>query len=257
MQLAELQKQMQARVLGAPSEVAAELAKDQSIETSVRLGIYEDAYLSRLEDALSVTYPALQRALGIEAFSSLARRFAIERPSSYRSIRYYGQDFSEFLAVEVSGTRGRGLSELARWEWMVATVFDAADSPGVVPIDLAAVTPPQWPRLTFHCSPTLRRLRLATNAVKWWRADVATSPRQWRLQRTVEWALWRRDLKVYFRSLPADEAHALDQAIAGATFGSICESLSELHRGAAGARRAATMLFNWWRDGLVIDARPG
>ena len=41
------------------------------------------------------------------------------------------------------------------------------------------------------------------------------------------WVIWRQELKTYFRSLPVDEAWAIDTAVAGGTFTEICEGLTE------------------------------
>jgi hypothetical protein len=255
--LAQLQHDFQAYVLGADSAVAASVTADARASAETRLRIYEDAYHVRLEEALGVTYPAVRNAMGPQAFAECVRNFSLVQPSSFRSIRYYGAALSDFLAAQVRGVRGQGLGELAHWEWLLADAFDGEDSQVVALSDLASIDPADWPRLQFDFVPTLRRISISTNAVRWWRERESTATRRWRRQRAVEWMIWRRDLKVHFRSLAADETHALQLAVAGETFAAICKSLEEFKGGDEGfaALRAATLLRDWIQEGLIANVR--
>jgi hypothetical protein len=55
----------------------------------------------------------------------------------------------------------------------------------------------------------------------------------------------------YFRSLPADEVWAIDAALSGQPFASICEGLTHFHGGIEAPSRAALLLRFWLRDGWI------
>ena len=52
-----------------------------------RFDIYVNAYRTRLIDALRANYPVLHRALGDDAFESLAQAYIAAHPSSCTNIR--------------------------------------------------------------------------------------------------------------------------------------------------------------------------
>lgn len=257
MRLAALQRAFQAQVLARDSTIRAAIRADAPAAADARLQIYELAYRSRLTDALSTTYPKLKRALGPERFTMLTNRFALEQPSSFPSVRDYGARLGAFLEHALGGIKGRGLHDLAAFEWTLAAAFDGPDATALAIADLAAIAPEHWPALTFTFAPTLHRIATTSNAVQWWRAPDASLPSRWRTQRETQWAISRRELSVYFRSLDADETAVLDLARGGASFGTLCDALRE--RAAAEddgaiALQAARYLQRWIQDGWVLRA---
>ena len=255
MRLAELQRAFQSQVLAQASSIREALAENDPAAATERLGIYELAYRSRLSDALATAYPKVQRALGDERFNAVTRRFALEQPSSFASVRDYGAQLGDFLSHAVGGIKGHGLKDLAAFEWMLAAAFDGPDSTASTIADLAAIAPDRWPDLTFTFVPTLHRLATTSNAVQWWRAEDAQLPSRWRKLRATQWAISRQNLAVYFRSLTDDETVALDLARAGATFGALCDTLHERSRArdAATALQAARYLQQWVQDGWIAS----
>src|SRR5207248_2299216 len=77
---------------------------------------------------------------------------------------------SEYAAAPV-------LAELARWEWTMTDVFDAADATALTHAELARVSPEQWAGLRFTWHPSLRRLALSWNAPQIWQALTADAER--------------------------------------------------------------------------------
>ncbi len=62
----------------------------------------------------------------------------------------------------------------------------------------------------------------------------------------TEWLILRPELDTQFRSMPADEAAALDRLLGGASFGELCERLATtLGDEAAAAITAAGWLKGW------------
>ena len=70
MNLAELQRAFQARVLHGTREIEPLVLDTSDLDARSRLAIYESAFPARLCEALAVTYPALRRMLGEHDFSA-------------------------------------------------------------------------------------------------------------------------------------------------------------------------------------------
>ncbi len=121
--------------------------------------------------------PALAELLGEKDFARLAAEYIATHDSRFASIRYYGDELAQFLATEPRYRPVPLLADLARWEWTMAAVFDAADAD---PIDARAVqskSPAEWAtmRLTFH--PSVHVLEFAWNAPQIWKAMIDNAPR--------------------------------------------------------------------------------
>ena len=67
----------------------------------------------------------------------------------------------------------------------------------------------------------------------------------------VMFALWRQDLKPYFRALAAPEAGALEAALDGRSFGEICGILREWFPDDEIPLTAANYLNTWVNSGMI------
>ena len=260
MKLAALQELAQRHLLDG-GDMPPALAEAIAPPAAARWSIYVEAYRSRLTEALATQYAALVARCGREAFDELAWRFIREHPSTHRSIRDYGAQLHAIAGGDGTTAELCLRGELARFEWLLAAAFDAPDATACGVADLATVQPDEWPALRFVAVPSLRRLRTTTNAVAAWRAlrqaldedptagpvtgpvATATGP--------VEWLIVRPGLETTFRSLPADEAAALDRLLAGTPFAALCATLADSH-GARAALQAATWLKGWLTEGLLL-----
>jgi hypothetical protein len=251
--LAEIQDDFQKFILGDDAALESRIVGTARVPVATRLGIYGNAYVSRLIEALEASFPALAQLLGPEDFAALGEAYVRAQPSRFASIRYYGDTLAEFLAVHPDYESVPILSELARWEWTMADVFDAADHPTIASEDLQRFSPEDWAALRFEWHPSVRRLSLAWNAPQTWKALIANSERPVIEVHTepVPWLLWRRDLQIRYRALPADEAVAADAVSAGKDFAQVCEQLCEIASESVAPMRAAAMLGEWVQTGLI------
>ncbi|HKQ85029.1 MAG TPA: DNA-binding domain-containing protein [Steroidobacteraceae bacterium] len=256
MSLAELQRAVQAAVLRSDRAAERLVRGTEHFDARSRLHVYEHAFQERLIDALSVTYPALHGVLGEVKFRELTGAFVKHFPSRHFSIRHYGSELDAFIARELTGSKATVLRDLARWEWSLAAAFDAADAETLSAAQLATIDPGAWAQLRFQLAPSLQRLTLTSNAVQWWRfaTQQTARPTRWRLLEPRGWAVWRSELSTFFRSLPADEAQAIDAVAAGQSFAAVCDVLSEIHGDDAPAR-AAALLQQWLRDGWIAGVQ--
>ena len=257
--LVRVQEHFQDYLLRGSGAIEAEVVGSARVPVATRLGIYAGAYGARLIDALRASYPALAGLLGEEDFEALGAAYVRAHDSPFFSIRHYGDELEAFLGVYPDTAEVALLGELARWEWTLCAVFDAADA---APLDagaLASLAPGEWAGLRFGFHPSVRRLALAWNAPQLWKALTESEQRP-ELRVTaepVEWLLWRQDLKSYFRSLEPPEAAALDAARDGGSFGELCEGLAAVHGPERAPHEAAALLAGWVAAGLLVAATPG
>jgi hypothetical protein len=223
------------------------------VPVATRLSIYGDGYRSRLIEALEANFPVLSELLGDADFESLGTEYVNAHPSPFFSIRYYGNALADFLSSEPRYAGAPVLTELARWEWAMTEVFDAADADPIGADELARTPPQRWAELRFEWHPSVRRLALSWNAPQIWKAvsDQSEPPDVTLSSEAVEWLLWRQDLRTYFRSLQPAEAAALEAARQGRPFGELCTLLSEQLGEAEAPAKAAGFLREWVESGLI------
>lgn len=255
-ELARVQGEFQEYLLRGTRAVEARVVGSARFTVETRLGIYAGAYGSRLIDALGSSYPALAALLGEQDFQALGAKYVRTHDSTYFTIRDYGDALEQFLGSHADYAEVPLLAELARWEWLLCAVFDAADAEPLTVAALARVAPADWPQLRFAFHPSVRRVALSWNAPQVWKAltEGRERPELRLATEPVEWLMWRQDLGNYFRSLEPVEAQALDAARKGASFGELCELLAASYGAERTAAEAAALLARWLGDGLVVAA---
>jgi hypothetical protein len=252
--LVELQREFQRYILGNDTTIATCVNATEHVPVATRLSIYSHAYRSRLTEALANNIPRLQQLLGEDAFATLARQYIEEYPSTFASIRWFGERFAAMIAREHASQPW--LSELARWEWAIATAFDAGDAAPLQLTSLAKVTPDEWPALTFEFHASVQRLDLRTNAPALFKAlsGELPLPAPVVLDQAQSWLIWRQQLKTQYRSLGEDEAAMLDAMRGGSTFEAMCDLLRAWHDEDAVPVTSAGMLKRWIVDELTTAA---
>jgi hypothetical protein len=256
--LPQIQGDFQGYLLGGESAgIARHVVGTERVPVATRLSIYGDGYRTRLIEALEANFPVLSELLGEEDFGTLGTAYVRSHDSPFFSIRYYGNALAGFLASDSAYSGAPVLAELARWEWALTEVFDAADAEPIGIDALARVKPHEWAELCFAWHPSLRRVALAWNAPQIWKAvgDEAEPPEAQLSCEPVEWLLWRQDLRTYFRSLPPAEVIALEAARAGQSFGELCSLLSTQLGDAQAPAAAAGFLKGWIESGLIVAVR--
>jgi hypothetical protein len=254
MQLRQLQQEMQRELLNEPSSIRSAVIDAPPLPVDARLGIYRNAYRNRLIDALDDTYSVLHKLLGDQTFAALGEMFVAAHPSVHRSIRWYGSELADFMSRCPPFSEQPILSEVARFEWTLADVFDAADAAVLGRGDLEGVAPDAWPDITFRFHPSVRRMTLAWNTVSVWQAANGDEepPRPEPAPHPVQWLLWRRNLRNYFRSLDAAEHSALDAALRGLSFADVCATMADSLTEEEVPLRAATLIGMWADSGMIV-----
>jgi hypothetical protein len=253
MRLVELQRNFQAHLLMGDDSILQSVVDAPPLAPAERVQVYRNAYRVRLSDALLDTYPVLFKILGDEAFESLGRAFIEANPSVHRSIRWYGRELGDFLAQRAPYAQHPILAEIARFEWTLSEVFDAADAVPMGREALQAVAPDSWDQLGFVFHPSLRLLDLSWNTVAVWQAMSrdAEPPQPAMAETPIPWLLWRRDLTNRFRSLEAAEKASLEAGLSGLPFGELCAVLRQWLPEEEIPLRAATLIGTWTDSGII------
>ncbi|HKT74335.1 MAG TPA: DNA-binding domain-containing protein [Steroidobacteraceae bacterium] len=253
MGLSDLQQAFQSYLVRGDDAIAQQVIGTARVSAPVRLAIYGDGYRSRLIEALEANFPVLAALLGETDFEALGAAYVrTHDPVSY-SVRYYGAELAEFLAADERYASAPVLADLARWEWAMAAVFDAADAPAIDATALATVAPEDWAQLRFGLSPSVELLELEWNAPDLWKAvtNETEPPDSQLLPEPATWLLWRDELQIFFRPLAQPESVALAAVKSHRSFGELCLLLSEHIGEDAAAATAAGYLREWLQSGLI------
>lgn len=234
-----------------------EIISTERVDAKRRIAIYADAYRLRLIEVLQDNFPGVHALLGTDVFDGLARRYIDATPSIFRSARWYGDRFAEFIDESVDTPSHDLLVDMARTDWVMTLAFDAADGEPLAVAALSSVEPARWGELVFDFHPSVRRLDLRYDAPPL-RARLSAgedveppSPRE----APVPWLFWRQSLRVHYRSMDVDEAFALDAAREGASFAEICGSLVEWIDEEHAPTRAVELLKRWLVDSMITHYR--
>lgn len=252
-----LQTKFQHYLLLSDNNIADDIVETEKVSTEVRLGIYNNAYRSRLIEAFAANYPVIQIYLGHEQFETLANEYIDRYPSHYRSIRWFGDRLELFLQENEPYKNHSYLSELANVEWVMTLVFDAHDSDVATLDTLNRIPPESWIDMRLIPHPSMHLIQSSWNTIPVWDAITREeSPDEISKNAApITWIFWRNDLINYFYSLTNDEACAIKALCKELTFGDICEALCEWIDENEVAVRAASLLKGWITSGLIAEIK--
>ncbi|HVY06702.1 MAG TPA: DNA-binding domain-containing protein [Burkholderiales bacterium] len=255
--LAAIESRFQENVLSGNPAILAEIGGRDDGFRDERLAIYRNAYRLRLAEVLGNDYGVLHTCLGDEAFEALAQDYLGAHPSTFRNVRWFGGRLADFIEGNPRYAAHPELGELARFEWALGLAFDSQDEGFVRFEDVAAVPPEAWVDLRFRPHPSLQTLRMRSNAVAIWKAitDEQPVPEPVVAPESVTWAVWRKQLSPFFRSVEADEAWALQAMVSQASFGELCAGMCEWIAEDQAAARAAGLLRGWVEEGWIAQLR--
>lgn len=223
--LRDLQIRFQQSILQNDSSFQSEIIETENLSADTRLTIYRDAYYLRLIEVLEFDFPGVKDLLK-EKFESVCRDYIDTFPSTFRSVRYFGKFFAEFLK-----SQDKAVAEKAEFEWLMTDAFDAKEMPVMTIDEMAAIPPDQWSKMSFTLHPSVYRMQMTQK----------------------EWLIWRKDLAVLYCALSADEAFMIDAMRDGKNFSSICEGLCEWIEEDKVGMHAAMLLKRFLLDNLITS----
>ncbi len=235
------------------NDIASRIVNTPGFDSHQRLSIYGNAYRSRLIEALSIDYSALHNLLGNDEFHQLGLDYIEFYPSTYYSLRWFGQNLPHFLKTDETYKNRVWLGELAEFEWTFVNAFDAKDVKIVEIDDAAQIPPDSWPGLKITLHPSVYWITCSWNCFAIWKAikNASEIPVPQQLQDPVSFLIWRQGLDTRYRSIEPDEKVALEAVQEGNNFAELCEELVVYLRPEETALRAASLLKTWLAEGLV------
>ncbi|ARN82672.1 DNA-binding domain-containing protein [Methylocystis bryophila] len=257
MKLAELQSAFQSAVLSGAakdSKMLACLTKPAARDRAAGFGVYVKGYRLRVAEYLEEDFPALKSLLGDKRFDALVSDYLAASPSRTRNARYFSTRLPDFMQ-ESDKWRGEAQAlGVALLERALTDAFDAPDGDACALQTLAAHAPQDWPRLVFAFHPSLRVLRLPAGVVGLYEAlsSEGKTPLPEAQDGEEAAAVWRSGFDPAYRALETDEFLALNEALAGKSFGAICQLVAFQQDEASAPERLAQFLINWFSDGLVV-----
>jgi hypothetical protein len=251
--LDELQDAMLRFLHRGDPEVESLVTEQAPLSARARLSIYGSAYRIRLHQALETDHEMTAWYLGDEQFREMAETFIQGHPSTYRSLRDFGENLPEFLRRESPYSQLPVLAELAAFERRMLDVFDAPDATRANRAELQSIPADDWPDLRIRFHPSVHVHRTHTNAVSIWQALKASdTPPEPVSNGPSAWVLWRGiDRLSQFRPLPATEYATLEAAIRGGDFADLCENLLPELPESEISETVLGFLLGWLEQGLV------
>lgn len=227
--LKETQQQFKEHLVRGGSEILSNIVSTERLSNIDRLAIYGNAYYARLVEVLENDYSTIHTLLGDDEFELLGRRYIEKYPSSFFTLRWFGQHLADFLKAAEPYSKHPYLYEMALFEWRFTDAFDAADASTVMEQDVAQVPPENWPELVFDFHPSVSWLSYHWNILPVWKAvkEGGDVPVLQKIAEPGSCVVWRQGLSTKYRTLESHEAELMQAVAQQKNFSQLCELLVE------------------------------
>lgn len=183
--------------------------------------IYQRSIIGNLSGALENCYPVVAEVVGDAFFREAARQYIITTPSHSGDLNEFGNTFADFLAIYPYAGTLPYLSDLARLEWLVQSVYYAPDTPCSKHQDLANISPEDYASLHFVVAPDHARMDSPWPVASIWQShqpdgEAITTIN---LAATSRALILRNAGQVQVKSLTTGEASLFDALASGEPLG--------------------------------------
>ncbi|SEA44823.1 hypothetical protein SAMN05216562_3140 [Microbulbifer marinus] len=246
------QRQLMAFLLQGDEAISEYICDQGAASKSIRLGIYANAYRKRLQETLESDHPVLGSYLGDDLFEEMTLGYIDKHPSRRPSLRDFGERLPDYLRTTGPFSHHPLIAELAQFERLLMTVFDAADAEHLSVEALQRLPADAWPRMCLRFHPSVRLLHSHWNCVQVWQALRADSEPPPPCEGHFHWLLWRnRERLTEFTSVAGAELVALRTGLGGADFSQLCEALLEIVPAEQAAAVLVQLLQDWIQRGWL------
>lgn len=181
-----------------------------------RFAVYRNNVVVSLIEAIRSRFPAVERIVGDEFFTAMARVFVTGHPPRSPILMTYGEDFPDFIAGFAPAADLPYLADVARLEAARTRAYHAADAAPIDPARLQALSPEALAVLRVSLHPSAEIVRSKHPIVTIWamnsgEADLAPIE-DWQSEDAL---VIRPDLDVEVRLLPPGGACFLQALAAG------------------------------------------
>lgn len=195
------------------------------VSPGARLGFYRTNVFENYRKALSSTYPAVEKLVGVAFFARLAEEYSRRYPSMSGNVGQHAEQFAEFLRRHACARELPYLSDVARLELCIEDSFNEADTTALV-VDRLAAAGDRCERLRFLLAPSCRLMSSLYPVNRIWSIcqNESTAGAQVNLdQGGVDLLVHRPNFEVFVEALAPGEFAMLMALATGYVFGDAFE----------------------------------
>ncbi len=237
--------------------LAQMIAPEAAADVSAGMQAYRNAYLLRIDEALRADFDAVHQILGDDDMLALTADYLEAHPSKHPSIRWIGRSLPTYIAASTHWSRVPALADMARFEWAKSCLFDGEDSAVSGVAELQQIPPERWGEMRLELIPALVVDHFPAAVPPLWqqlnRRESVSAPAN---SAAEPWLLWRKELRVHWRSLDVIEQEALASVKSGANFGEICQGLAAHIDEEQIPEMAMQLLLQWCNDQIIVTFHP-
>ncbi len=171
--LAERQGQFARALLDPQKPLPAGLSGPPGFAPADRFAVYRNNVAVGLIEALRAAFPVVNRLVGDEFFTAMARAHALQCPPSSPVLLAYGADFPAFVADFEPARSLPYLADVARLERSWLDAYHEAEADPLAIGDLQGIPAERLPGLCLRLHPSARFLSLQHSALSVWRHHQA------------------------------------------------------------------------------------
>lgn len=249
--LATLQAQMINYLTHSDMTISKNIVEQGNITKDIRLNIYKNAYFQRFKEVIDNDHPILGIYLGDDLFDEMVEGYVKNVPSNHTSLRNYADSLPQFLAQKAPFADHPILSELAYFERILLTAFDALDVETFTLNDLQQISEHEWPTIIFRFQPSVQLASFKWNSIESWQALKSEQSPAPAIAGDNTWLLWRNSERLTeFRSLSEEELTLISMILEGNNFSALCDYLLTSSNAGNVTELALNYLAGWVEQGL-------
>ncbi len=235
--------------------IADHIVDQGAVDKQTRLLIYKNAYQARLKEVIDTDHNILGHYLGDELFNQMTTAYIQDHPSRFTSLRDYADQLPPFLQRHKPFSDHPIISEIARFERLLLSAFDAPEAPRIDLPTINRIPATDWPTMTFNFHPSVQLVSFAYNAVESWQALKTQTTPDPATAKSSHWLLWRNEQRLTeFRSLSPEENTLITMLLNGEDFSAICTFLLTAHSPQTVANVALNYLSQWVEQGILRNS---
>lgn len=252
--LRQLQKDFLDYLLAIDDNISARVVEQGELDRLARLDIYKNAYKVRLRKCIENDHEILWTYLGDELFEQLAEGYINTFPSTYTSLRNYCDRIPEYLEQHQPFNLVPVLSEIAAFERIMMSAFDAEDINHTRPnaCMLQNIDSDNWPYIRFQFHPSARLFEANMNSVQIWHQLKINEPPPEAMLLQSYWLTWRgEDNITQYKKICIEERLMFKHFANGFMFADVCDSLLDHFNDDEAVPFVVQCLMDWLESGLI------
>lgn len=254
-ELAKLQQQFMDLLQGESSDITEQIAQQGQLNIQQRLSIYQSAYKIRLRAVIEQDHEQLGIYLGDDLFERMVDGYLASYPSTHTSLRIFADKLPDYLAENAPFNDYPILADIAKFERLLLSAFDASDKVLLNVFELENIEPQEWPNLILKLHPSVQLAAFNTLAVESWLAiKEKQTPPEPRISEPRFWVVARDvDRRTQYLSVDAQEYRLLNLLKQKTPFAQLCQSCLNELPGEQIAGFLITKINQWLERGWLIS----